>query len=100
MSGVRNLLDFVSRWAIIGLAVAFVVTQARSFLEGPDEAAIVSVPGTESEGAKGEGVNGMREGLNRLASTPPGTLMKIRVWRQGKRFAVTTTVEERPSPSG
>jgi serine protease DegS len=51
MSGFRNLLDFVSRWAIIGLAVAFVVTQARSFLEGPDEAAIVSVPGTEPAGA-------------------------------------------------
>jgi serine protease DegS len=45
-------------------------------------------------------VHGMREGLNRVASTPPGTPMSIRVLRGGRPLSLSTVVEERPNPVG
>ncbi len=44
----------------------------------------------------GQPVRSMREGLNRVAGTTPGTSMKIRAWRAGKAIELETTVEERP----
>ncbi|MEY4933295.1 MAG: hypothetical protein RLZZ403_1615 [Pseudomonadota bacterium] len=45
-------------------------------------------------------VHGMREGLNRVASTPPGTSMSIRILRGGRPLSLSTIVEERPNPAG
>ena len=45
-------------------------------------------------------VHGMREGLNRVAGTPPGTAMSIRILRAGRPLSLSTIVEERPNPSG
>ncbi len=41
-------------------------------------------------------VRSMREALNRVAATSPGTAMKVRGWRQGQPFEFETVVEERP----
>jgi len=42
-------------------------------------------------------VRSMREALNRVAATPPGTVLSVRGWRQGTAFELATTVEERPT---
>lgn len=41
-------------------------------------------------------VRSMREALNRVAGTTPGTTMKVRGWRAGQLFEFETIVEERP----
>lgn len=45
----------------------------------------------------GREVPGMREALNRIAGTPPGTSMKIGGWRDGQPFELTAVIEERPT---
>lgn len=45
----------------------------------------------------GREVRSMREALNRVAATPPGTTMSIKGWRQGQAFELAAVVEERPT---
>lgn len=40
-----------------------------------------------------------RQGMNQIATTPPGSEVKLRVLRDGRRLELTTTIGERPAPN-